>query len=179
MRGSFRPSAIKFLSLQICGKIQWLQENLGIIDDPQATGTEAIAAANSDGVYFVPAFQGLGAPYWDSYARGTIVGLTRGTGRAHVVRATLGVASETLDREPVTVIETNVDDMNPELVPALLEDLLHAGARDAFTTPVLAKKGRPAGRSCSHFAKASWTASALRSAARFSIRWTLPQSPSS
>src|SRR5262249_20866668 len=53
---------------------------------------------NSGGVYVVPAFVGLGAPYWDQYARGTIVGLTRGTGRSHIVRATLeSIAYQTRD----------------------------------------------------------------------------------
>ena len=56
-----------------------------------AAESEAIATAieSTDGVYLVPAFVGLGAPYWDQYARGTIVGLTRGSGRAQIVRATL------------------------------------------------------------------------------------------
>jgi glycerol kinase len=69
--------------------IQWLRDGLGII--AQAAETEALAGQvpNSGGVYFVPAFVGLGAPYWDSYARGTVVGLTRGTDRRHLVRATL------------------------------------------------------------------------------------------
>jgi len=69
--------------------IQWLRDGLGII--ARAPESEALARSVPDtgGVYFVPAFVGLGAPYWDMYARGTIVGLTRGTGRAHLVRAAL------------------------------------------------------------------------------------------
>ncbi len=69
--------------------IQWLRDGLGIID--HAAETEALAGEVGDtgGVYFVPAFVGLGAPYWDSYARGAIVGLTRGTDRRHVARAAL------------------------------------------------------------------------------------------
>ena len=69
--------------------VQWLRDGLGII--AQAAETEAIAATidSTDGVYFVPALTGLGAPNWEPRARGTIVGLTRGTGRAHLVRATL------------------------------------------------------------------------------------------
>lgn len=69
--------------------IQWLRDGLGIIS--HAAETEAIAGQVEDtgGVYFVPAFVGLGAPYWDAYARGTIIGLTRGTDRRHLVRATL------------------------------------------------------------------------------------------
>jgi glycerol kinase len=67
--------------------IQWLQENLGIIDSPAATGTPEIAAACSDGVYFVPAFQGLGAPYWRPDARATITGLSRKADRTTLIRA--------------------------------------------------------------------------------------------
>jgi len=69
--------------------VQWLRDGLGIIAD--AAETEALAGSVPDtgGVYFVPAFVGLGAPYWDQHARGTIVGLTRGTTRAHLARAAL------------------------------------------------------------------------------------------
>jgi glycerol kinase len=69
--------------------VQWLRDELQIIRS--AGEIEALAASVPDngGVYFVPAFTGLGAPYWDPYARGGIVGLTRGTGRAHLARATL------------------------------------------------------------------------------------------
>lgn len=77
-------------SIAITGAaVQWLRDNLGLIED--AAETEEIAASVEDagGVYFVPAFSGLFAPYWDMYARGAIVGLTRYTDRRHLVRATL------------------------------------------------------------------------------------------
>ena len=69
--------------------VQWLRDGLGIIS--RAADVEALAREVDDtgGVYFVPAFVGLGAPYWDPYARGTIVGLTRGTDRRHLARAVL------------------------------------------------------------------------------------------
>jgi glycerol kinase len=69
--------------------VQWLRDGLGIIK--QAAETEALARSVPDtgGVYLVPAFVGLGAPYWDAYARGTLVGITRGTTRAHLARAAL------------------------------------------------------------------------------------------
>ena len=69
--------------------VQWLRDGLGIIND--AAETEALASSlnSNDGVYFVPALAGLGAPHWDAYARGAIVGLTRGTTRAHITRAAL------------------------------------------------------------------------------------------
>jgi glycerol kinase len=78
--------------------VQWLRDGLGIIE--QAADTEALAASldSNDGVYFVPALTGLGSPHWDPYARGTIVGLTRGSGRAHLARAALeAIAYQTVD----------------------------------------------------------------------------------
>jgi glycerol kinase len=78
--------------------VQWLRDGLGII--AEAGETEALAASldSNDGVYFVPALTGLGSPHWDPYARGTIVGLTRGSSRAHLARAALeAIAYETVD----------------------------------------------------------------------------------
>jgi glycerol kinase len=78
--------------------VQWLRDGLGVIE--RASDTEALAATleGNDGVYFVPALTGLGSPHWDPHARGTIVGLTRGTGRAHLARATLeAIAYQTVD----------------------------------------------------------------------------------
>ena len=69
--------------------IQWLRDGLGIIDDAAETGPLAESVPNTGGVVFVPALTGLGSPHWDARARGTIVGLTRGTGRAEIVRATM------------------------------------------------------------------------------------------
>ncbi|HEX4364265.1 MAG TPA: glycerol kinase GlpK [Solirubrobacteraceae bacterium] len=78
--------------------VQWLRDGLGIIE--AAAETEALAASldSNDGVYFVPALTGLGSPHWDPYARGAIVGLTRGSTRAHLARATLeAIAFQTVD----------------------------------------------------------------------------------
>lgn len=78
--------------------VQWLRDGLGIIQ--QSAEIEALAAsvADADGVVLVPAFAGLGAPYWDAYARGTIVGMTRGTSKAHIARAALeSIAYQTVD----------------------------------------------------------------------------------
>lgn len=78
--------------------VQWLRDELGLIRS--AAETEAIARSVPDtgGVYLVPAFVGLGAPYWDPYARGALVGLTRGSGKAHLVRAALeSIAYQTRD----------------------------------------------------------------------------------
>jgi glycerol kinase len=78
--------------------IQWLRDGLGIIES--APEIEALAAqcASSEGVILAPAFAGLGAPYWDPYARGTLLGMTRGTGRTHIARAALdAIALQTVD----------------------------------------------------------------------------------
>jgi len=67
--------------------VQWLRDGLGLIKDAAEIGPLAASISDSEGVYLVPAFTGLGSPHWDPYARGTLVGLTRGTGRAHLARA--------------------------------------------------------------------------------------------
>ena len=78
--------------------VQWLRDGLGLIKSASETEALARAVPSSDGVYLVPAFTGLGAPYWDPHARGTLVGLTRGTRKEHLVRATLeSVAFQTRD----------------------------------------------------------------------------------
>lgn len=69
--------------------IQWLRDGLGIIDDVSQTEELAMSVPDSAGVCVVPAFTGLGAPYWDANARGAIYGLTRGATKAHIVRACL------------------------------------------------------------------------------------------
>ena len=67
--------------------IQWLRDGLGIIAEAAETGPLAASVDSTDDVFFVPAFTGLGSPWWDPYARGTLVGVTRGTTRAHIARA--------------------------------------------------------------------------------------------
>lgn len=69
--------------------IQWLRDGLKIIEKSADAELEALQVKDADGVYVVPAFVGLGAPYWDMYAKGAIFGLTRGTTKAHIIRATL------------------------------------------------------------------------------------------
>jgi glycerol kinase len=78
--------------------LQWLRDGLGIIKSSAEAGPLAASVPDTGGVYLVPAFVGLGAPHWDPYARGTIVGLTRGTGRPHLVRAAVeAMAFQTRD----------------------------------------------------------------------------------
>lgn len=78
--------------------VQWLRDNLGIIPDSASSEIFARAVDDTGDVYFVPALTGLGAPYWDMYARGTIIGISRATRREHIVRAALeGIAYEIRD----------------------------------------------------------------------------------
>lgn len=86
-------------SIFIAGaSIQWLRDELQLINDAKDSEYFATKVKDSNGVYVVPAFVGLGAPYWDMYARGTILGLTRGANRNHIIRATLeSIAYQTRD----------------------------------------------------------------------------------
>lgn len=78
--------------------IQWLRDGLKTIRSADAVNTLAASVADNGGVYFVPCLSGMGAPYWDQYARGTIIGITRGTSDAHIARATLeGIAFQVYD----------------------------------------------------------------------------------
>ena len=78
--------------------VQWLRDSLGIIESSTQIETLAASVPDSGGVYFVPAFAGLGSPYWDAYARGSILGLTRGTTAAHIARAALeSIAHQSAD----------------------------------------------------------------------------------
>ena len=78
--------------------IQWLRDEMGLIKNAAESEEVALSIPNNGNVFMVPAFTGLGAPHWDMYSRGLIVGLTRGTGRAHIVRAALeSIAYQTRD----------------------------------------------------------------------------------
>ncbi len=90
--------------------VQWLRDGLQFIEE--STDVEALAASVEDngGVYLIPAFTGLGAPHWDMYARGTIVGITRGTTRAHIARAALeSTAYQTRDAMDAMMSDTGLD----------------------------------------------------------------------
>jgi glycerol kinase len=94
--------------------VQWLRDGIGIISEPAETEELARSLDSNDGVYFVPALTGLASPHWDPYARGTIVGLTRGNGRAHLARAALeAIAYQTVDA--VRAMEEASGDPLPEL----------------------------------------------------------------
>lgn len=92
--------------------VQWLRDGLGIINSSSEVEDLAMSVPDSGGVYFVPALTGLAAPYWDQYARGTMVGITRGTTAAHIARAALdGIAFQTYD-----IALAMAKDMNAPLV---------------------------------------------------------------
>lgn len=91
--------------------IQWLRDELKIIDNSPESEKYAAAVEDTNGVYVVPAFVGLGAPYWDQYARGTIVGLTRGAKKEHIIRATL----ESLAYQTYDVLKAMQEDSGIEL----------------------------------------------------------------
>ncbi len=94
--------------------IQWLRDEMGLIRNAAETEEIALSVPDTHGVYFVPAFVGLGAPHWDAYARGAIVGLTRGANRKHLVRAALeSIAYQT--REVVDAM-TRDSGIEPEML---------------------------------------------------------------
>jgi glycerol kinase len=118
--------------------VQWLRDGLRIVKDAAETEAAARSVENTGGVYVVPAFVGLGAPYWDERARGTVVGITRGTSREHVIRATLeAIAYQTRD-----VIECLIADsgLHPPLLRvdggASRNDFLMQFQADLLGTPV-------------------------------------------
>lgn len=91
--------------------VQWLRDGLGFITSSSEIEDLASTVPDSGGVYFVPALTGIAAPYWDQYARGTIIGITRGTTRAHIARAALdGIAFQTYD-----IAQAMAKDMNASL----------------------------------------------------------------
>jgi glycerol kinase len=114
--------------------VQWLRDGLGIIKSSADVEPLAASVEDSDGLYMVPAFAGLGAPHWDSYARGTIVGITRGTTAAHLARAALeGIAfqvAEVLDAMkrdaeiPITELRVDGGAANNNLLMQFQADIL-------------------------------------------------------
>ena len=119
--------------------VQWLRDGLGIIENSAQSESLAAGVDSSDGVYVVPAFVGLGAPHWDQYARGAILGITRGTTRAHIVRATLeSIAFQT--RDVVEAMERESGVVMPELRVdggAARNDLLMQIQADILGRPVV------------------------------------------
>jgi len=97
-------------SIFVAGAIvQWLRDGLNIIRSSSEIEALAMQVPDSGDVYFVPALTGLGAPYWDQYARGAIVGITRGTTAAHIARAAIeGIAYQTMDVIHAMILDAGV-----------------------------------------------------------------------
>ncbi len=119
--------------------VQWLRDGLGIIQNSADVEALASSVPDTGGVFFVPAFSGLGAPYWDAYARGTMVGISRGTTKAHIARATLAsIAYQSAD-----VLEAMQKDADLELTElrvdggAARNDLLMQFQADVLGVPVV------------------------------------------
>ena len=119
--------------------ISWLRDGLGVVHEAAETGPLAASVPDTGDVYLVPAFAGLGAPWWDPYARGTVVGLTRGTTRAHLARA----AVEAMAYQTRDVVEVMVADSGVPLAElrvdggASVMDLLCQVQADQLGVPVL------------------------------------------
>jgi len=119
--------------------VQWLRDGLGIINDSSEIGPLAESVPDSGGVYVVPAFTGLGSPWWDPYARGSIIGITRGTTKAHIARAVVdAMVHQTRDAIDamtqaggVTLAELRVDG------GASVMDAMLQRQSDALGVPVL------------------------------------------
>jgi glycerol kinase len=105
--------------------VQWLRDELGLIKTSSDIANLAATVPNNGGVYFVPAFAGLGAPYWDMYARGTIVGLTRGSNKGHIARA----VEESIAFQARDVIETMKTEIQS---PILMLRVDGGGSADKF-----------------------------------------------
>ena len=114
--------------------VQWLRDGLGIIEKSSDVQVLAASVPSTDGVCLVPAFAGLGAPHWDPYARGTLVGMTRGTNKAHIARAALeSIALQTVDlvqamqrdgAKPLTELRVDGGASNNNLLMQIQADLL-------------------------------------------------------
>ncbi len=130
-------------SIFIAGAVvQWLRDNLGLVKTSAEIEALAKQVSSTDGVYFVPAFAGLGAPYWDPYARGTLFGVTRATTAAHIARAALeAIAYQTMDvlrameaDAGLTIAELRVDG------GATVNELLMQFQADLLNTKVVRPK---------------------------------------
>jgi glycerol kinase len=119
--------------------VQWLRDGLGIIKDSSEVEALALSVTDTGGVVFVPAFAGLGAPHWDAYARGTMIGMTRGTTKAHIARAAL----ESIAYQTVDVLEAMQRDSSIQLQElrvdggAARNDLLMQFQADTLGVPVV------------------------------------------
>jgi len=124
--------------------IKWLRDELNMIEKPSDVDTIVEEVADNGGVYLVPAFTGLGAPFWDMYARGTIVGLTRGSSRKHIIRA----AVESIAFQAKAVFDAMIDDAGVKLAELKVDggvsvcDFMLQFQADLLNTTVIRPKNR-------------------------------------
>jgi glycerol kinase len=134
--------ALEGLLFIMGASVQWLRDELEMVKDSAETETLAREVEDTNGVYVVPAFTGLSAPYWDQYARGTIVGLTRGANRRHIVRATLESMAYQI-KDVISCMESDSGFTNSELKVdggAAKNDFLMQFQADLLGVPVLRPK---------------------------------------
>lgn len=127
-------------SIFVCGAaIQWLRDEIEILENSSQSEAIALSVDDSNGVYVVPAFVGLGAPYWDPYARGAVLGITRGANKYHLVRATLeSLAYQTKDLIDVMIRETGNELVNLKVDGgACANNFLMQFQADILDSPVL------------------------------------------
>jgi len=123
--------------------IHWLRDGLGVIGQSSEIGPLAASVPSNDGCYLVPAFTGLGSPWWDAYARGTVIGLTRGVGRAHLARAVVeAIAYQTRDVVDAMGTEAGrpVTTLYADGGASVMDMLLQLQA-DQLRVPVIRRKG--------------------------------------
>lgn len=135
---------VEAIMLSAGTNVEWLVEDLGVLDSPAASHEVAAACADTDGVVYVPALLGLGTPYWDYGARGTLLGVTRGTGRPQLVRAVLeGVAQrgadllEAAEADAGVSIEALRVDGGMSANPTFVQAVADATGRPVEVSPVL------------------------------------------
>jgi len=138
LAGSGATYALEGAIFSTGSAIQWLRDGLGIIDSAAECGPLAASVPDTEGVYLVPAFTGLGSPHWDPYARGAVLGLTRGVGRAHLARA----AVEAMAHQTADVVEameaaggTRISELRADGGAAVM-DLLCQFQADLLRVPV-------------------------------------------
>ena len=143
-RGEETMWGLEAIMLSAGTNVEWLRDDLGIIDSVAASHDIAQQCSDTDGVVYVPALLGLGTPHWDYGARGTLLGITRGTGRAHIVRAVLeGIAQRGADLVDAAEAETGVTipslriDGGMSANPTFIQALANATQRSVELSPVL------------------------------------------
>jgi glycerol kinase len=142
-RGDETVWGVEAIMLSAGTNVEWLVEDLGILDRPEDSAAVAASVPDTEGVVYVPALLGLGTPRWDYGARGALLGLTRGSGRAHVVRAVLeGVAERGADLVEAAEADTGVSldvlriDGGMSTNPVFVQHLADATQRPVEVSPV-------------------------------------------